>query len=394
MKKLFLYLLLLSHAGFAQSPYQKDFAQCWSEIRDNYAYMDLQQIDWNKVRTIYQPRADTVSSRVSFIRLLEDLLNELHNGHSSLNTNLQSSNRLVPSGQDLFAERRGNKYIITDLRRGSDAGQCGLKVGMEIVRFNGRAIDSQLQRFLPRYTTDHNPAMIRYAISMLFAGTHDRPRQITVLENGVEKDYFPDRDMLVSPEEALLEYKLLRPRVGYIRINNSLGDNGLIAAFDEALDSLMTTNSLVIDLTETPGGGNTTVARAIMGRFITRKQAYQQHEYDEAGFDTRRSWVEYVLPRKTAYKGRVYVLCGHWTGSMGEGMVIGFDAMKHTTIIGTRMAGLLGAIDGFRLAETGIGFQVPTERLYHTDGTPREAFVPRILTASSEETFRRMTGIR
>ncbi|MET0394411.1 MAG: S41 family peptidase [Chitinophagaceae bacterium] len=393
MKRLLIFLVLLPHIAFAQTRYHKDFNECWTTIRDNYAYLGQQQIDWNKVKVIYQPRADTVSSTNSFIRLLEDLLNELYNGHSSLNTNLQSSNRLVPSGLDLFAERRGSRYIITDLRRGFGAEQCGLRTGMEVVRFNGKGIDSQLYRFLPRYTKDHTPAMVQYAISMLFAGTHDQPRTITVLENGMEKDYFPDRLAVPAPQ-GLLEYKLIRPGTGYIRINNSLGDNGLIAAFDAALDSLMNTRSLVIDLTETPGGGNTTVARAIMGRFITARHPYQQHEYDETGFDTRRNWLEYVLPRRTAYKGKVYILAGRWTGSMGEGMAIGFDGMKQVTVIGTPMAGLLGAISGFRLTETGIGFQVPTERLYHADGTPREQFVPRIRTANGEETFREMRKIK
>jgi carboxyl-terminal processing protease len=38
------------------------------------------------------------------------------------------------------------------------------------------------------------------------------------------------------------------------------------------------------------------------------------------------------------------VLVGRWTASMGEGMAIGLDAMKRATIVGTRMAGLNGAV--------------------------------------------------
>jgi carboxyl-terminal processing protease len=53
------------------------------------------------------------------------------------------------------------------------------------------------------------------------------------------------------------------------------------------------------------------------------------------------------------------------------------------------MAGLLGAISNFKLTETKIGFQFPTERLYHIDGDPRENFVPGILTQNIEETFQK-----
>ncbi len=51
------------------------------------------------------------------------------------------------------------------------------------------------------------------------------------------------------------------------------------------------------------------------------------------------------------------------------------------------MAGLLGAISNFRLTETKIGFQFPTERLYHINGIPREEFIPKILCKNIEETL-------
>jgi C-terminal processing protease CtpA/Prc len=141
----------------------------------------------------------------------------------------------------------------------------------------------------------------------------------------------------------------------------------------------------VIDLTQTPSGGNSTVARCIMGRFINKTLPYQQHEFDEKEFDTKRKWVEYVTPRKIQFKGNVFILVGHWTGSMGEGITIGFDGMKRAKIIGTEMAGLLGAINGFMMSETKIGFQIPTERLYHINGTPRENYKPSILTNNIDE---------
>jgi len=50
--------------------------------------------------------------------------------------------------------------------------------------------------------------------------------------------------------------------------------------------------------------------------------------------------------------------------------------MKRATVTGTQMAGLLGAVENFQLPETGIMFQIPTERLYHIDSTPREKFQP------------------
>jgi hypothetical protein len=56
-----------------------------------------------------------------------------------------------------------------------------------------------------------------------------------------------------------------------------------------------------------------------------------------------------------------------------------FDATGAGTVIGTAMAGLVGATMRVTLPRTGIGINVPTERLYHVNGTPREEFQPRVL---------------
>jgi carboxyl-terminal processing protease len=377
--------------GFAQTKYQKDFMEFWTDIRNDYAYLDQQQVNWQKVREIYEPQAAKITTDQAFIGFLESVLNELYNGHSSLNTNLPSSNRLVPSGTDLYVEKAGNRYFIRDLRKGFGADLSGLKIGMEVIRFNGEPVEPQLKKFLPKFTDTPSPKMYRYALDMLFAGTHNTPRAITVLDSGQEKTFRP---ITYGNRNELLYHKVLNKNTAYIKINNSLGNYDLVAAFDQTLDSLLQYKNLVLDLTETPGGGNSTVARAIMGRFIDQQLPYQVHELDEKAYDTKRHWIEYVTPRKERFKGKLYVLVGHWTGSMGEGMAIGFDGMKRAQLIGTAMAGLIGAVSNYRLTETGIGYQFPTERLYHVNGTPRENFLPGIRTQHMEETIQKAKAIQ
>ncbi len=368
----------------AQSKYQKDFEEFCTVIDNYYAYLEQQHIDWQKVRAIYEPESAKVTNDTEFIRLLENVLHELYNGHSSLNINLTTSNRLIPSGLDISVTQQGNRYWVIDLRKGFGADIAGIKTGMEVIAFNGKPITPQLQQFLPKFTDSPTPLMIQYAIDMLFAGTHDTKRTITVLEKGKEKMF---NLVSYSNSSELLAYKIINSSTAYIKFNNSLGNTNVIAEFDKAVDSLFTYHNLIIDLTETPSGGNTTVARAIMGRFITEQLPYQIHEFDEKEYKTKRHWVEYVTPRKTTYQGQVYLLVGRWTGSMGEGIAIGFNGMRRAQVIGTKMAGLLGAISNFRLSETKIGVQFPTERLYHINGTPRENFSPDILTQNIEETI-------
>ena len=395
IKRILLFGFLFSlNTIWSQTKYQKDFNEFWTDIDQKYAYLNEQQINWQKVKEIYSPKVAEINNTYAFVQLLEKVLNELHNGHSSLNTNLDISNKLVPSGQDIYVEKEQNKYIITDVRKGSGAEKSGLKAGMEVSLFNGKNIDDQLKQFLPKYTDQYTPAMYQYALDMLFAGTHNVKREIAIAEKGKSVNFYPDNFITLSGNKQLLESKILNKKTAYLKVNNSLGDNNLISTFDKALDSLLNYKNVIIDLTETPSGGNTTVARAIMGRFTDKMLPYQVHEFDEVRYQTKRHWVEYVVPRGKTYKGKLYILVGHWTGSMGEGLAIGFDGMKRAKVIGTKMAGLIGAISGFQMTETKIGYQFPTERLYHVNGTPREDFVPGIHTKNIEETLHKAFEIK
>lgn len=163
-----------------------------------------------------------------------------------------------------------------------------------------------------------------------------------------------------------------------LKLNDSLGDSATIAAFDSAMARARPGQPVIIDLTDTPGGGNTTVARAMLGWFVARPSAYQVHRLpaEERRTGIARQWIEQVLPRPGKHhSGPVTVRVGRWTGSMGEGLAIGFDALG-ARVEGTRMAGLLGAIYDHPLPASAIIIKVPTERLYAVDGTPRERFVP------------------
>jgi len=68
---------------------------------------------------------------------------------------------------------------------------------------------------------------------------------------------------------------------------------------------------------------------------------------------------------------------------MGEGMVIGFDAIGVQTA-GAPMGRLLGALFHETLAESGAQVELGEEQLFHVDGAPREAFVPRLHVEPAE----------
>jgi carboxyl-terminal processing protease len=150
---------------------------------------------------------------------------------------------------------------------------------------------------------------------------------------------------------------------------------------------LKDTKGLILDLRNTPSGGDTDVAEPILGRFISAATGYQRVFEPALGRSyPKDSWVKDVDPREPVVKQPLVVLVDHWTGSMGEGLAIGFDAVKRATVVGTKMAGLLGGTGEFTLPNSQIVVHFPIERLYHVDGTPREDWKPNVWFDATDPT--------
>ena len=392
-------------APLTAAQYWQDFEFFWTTVRNDYAYLGRKQTDWEKVRRMGEAALPGTTGRAQFIRLLENDLAELYDNHASLGTNLPDSRRLVPTGTDVWAQFDHGQAVVQCLRPGLGAERAGLRPGQELVAINGVPIEEAVRALLGRSLKTVDSAARAVALNQALAGYHRTPRTFTVRVQGRLRDVYPDREGLRLEDiqyPALLESRRYGA-VGYLKINNSLGNNGLIAAFDSALTALHNPAGLVLDLRETPSGGNTTVARALLGRFITHEQPYQRHEQpaEEATSGIKHNWLELVAPRARPYTGPLVVLVGRWTASMGEGIAIGFDAMQRATVVGTEMARLNGSVHSYRLPNSGIGFNIPTERLYRVGGLPREEYVPAVYVrpaadpatdAALETALRRLRG--
>ena len=138
-------------------------------------------------------------------------------------------------------------------------------------------------------------------------------------------------------------------------------------------------------LRDTPSGGNTSVARGLMGHFVDHDRPYQMHviPYEARVLGPPRKFVEYVTPYGAHYTCRVYVAGGRWTGSMGEGLMIGFEAIGATTV-GSELAHLLGALSNEKIDGSAAKIDIGTEQLFTVTGVPRAAFRPQVYLPRAE----------
>lgn len=203
-------------------------------------------------------------------------------------------------------------------------------MGATILQFNGKDFYEAINNFPTLCQDKSNPEIKEWIANKVLSGRYNEPRILQLeLTSGVRISL--DVDALQLKESNSLLSVEKQDNIGIIRINNSLGNPDIVKAFDAVLDGLMDTDALILDLRNTVFGGNSYEARGIMSRFITSPQPYQRHTFIETSQknpNVERNWVEYVTPRLQAYTKPVKILVGRWTGSMGEGLAIGFEGMN------------------------------------------------------------------
>jgi carboxyl-terminal processing protease len=324
--------------------------------------------------------AEAVGDRRALLRYAEHAVTALADHHAITGGSFNDSWGLVPSYSDLWIEPEGDVWRITAVRDGSPAAGADVRPGDRLVAIGETSTATAVAAFWSELGLEPAGDRAGFAARVLAAGRRDRPRDLTIRDaSGIERRLSLPNLYVAGPG--------LRPPVSMhqagsalvIRFNDSLGDSATVAAFDAAMATARPGQPIVLDLTDTASGGNTVIARAVMGWFVDAPTAYQIHNLpaEERETGVPRQWIEQVLPRPgKRHRGPVTVRVGRWTGSMGEGLAIGLDALG-AAVVGDPMAGLLGAIYDHRLANSGMVIKLPTERLYAVDGTPREAFRPR-----------------
>ena len=377
-------LLLLGAADLPPADYAADAQSIEKRVNEDYAYLGRFPGQRMPMTAKLRREAAAVRDAKQLVRFSERALTLLADHHAITGSSLPDSWAVFPTYADLWVERHGTDYVIEQVRDMSLAQRQGVRAGDRLVAVEGQPIAAAVADFWADLGAIGGGERDGFAARVLAAGKRNAERRLTVQRGSAppRELKLPNLYFMALYDRPVLQFQQAG-RDLLIKFNDSLGYDATIAAFDSAMARATPRQPVILDLTDTPSGGNTTIARAILGWFVARPTFYQIHSLpaEERQSGIPRQWVEQVLPRAGKYhRGPVSVRVGRWTGSMGEGLAIGFDAIG-ARVEGSRMAGLLGAIHDHKLEKSGQVIKFPTERLSHVDGTPREKFVPQAATS-------------
>ncbi|AXK43630.1 S41 family peptidase [Erythrobacter aureus] len=378
-----------------------DASAAWDEfeqlLRGKYAYIDRDDIDveaqLDRSRALAAEAADEVELRSIFHRTALTFMDP----HLIVGPFADTDYAIVMTAADLDAQFVAGRAVITDVRRGSPAFEAGIRPGDIIAEVDGAAPDLAARLPFGDVLPEPTVAQLDYGLMLAVNGKRAGSRHLKVISpdqqaRAVELRSTRDwANSLRGREPVELEFVGKDRDIAILRPLNSLGNNETITAFDGALEKAIKAGAkaLILDLRDTPSGGNTEVGRSIIGHFVTEVSPYQMHRIPalEREFTVPRQFVEYVFPRGPHYAGPVAVLHGRWTGSMGEGVVIGMDAAAPNAVtIGSDMGDLLGALWNFTLEKSHARVDLGGEAMFHVDGTPREDYVADIPVTPADST--------
>lgn len=347
-----------------------DFAQLWQEVTENYVYLGEHAAPWSQVPQRYAARVRSARTAEAWREVVASALAELEDFHIEVRPRPEHDWRAVPTCAALWAEWRATAAVVSAVQPGGPAARAGVLPGDEILAIDGLAPAQSIP-------AGDGQASRTHRLLQRLAGRADVPVLMSLRTPEGRVYEATVADCRVERPQEPVTTRRTAAGFGWIRFNNSLGDVATVAAFDAALASLADSPGLIVDLRDTPSGGNSTVALGVLGRFVTERGPYQRHRIPAYGLpDVEREWLEEVTPRGRPYLGPVVVLADHWTGSMGEGIASGFDGLRRALVLGTPMGRLNGSVESVRLRRTGLVVQFPQEQIFHVDGTPRHQWDP------------------
>lgn len=370
---------------------QSDFQAFVQDFEGSYAYIDRPDKPWLTWEDRYGEAVAEAKTKAAFAGVLASALDELHDFHAEVRSHVVDAWLPVPTFADIWAENVGLEAVVTAVRPGSDAERAGVHVGNKVVSVNKEPLQQALLTRIVRVkeTMPSVEAATRtWALLSILTGRSEEARVLTLADpSGLSHTVTLQVERRFDRLTGALSARTLPGNIGLVRFNNSLGEQSTVGAFDAALERLRQTRGLVLDLRDVPSGGDSSVTLGIMGRLVSSSLPYQRHRIPHYGqADVERNWLELVTPRGPfTYSAPVVVLVDHWTGSMGEGVAVGFDAMRRATVVGTPMAHLAGAVSESTLPHTGVRVAYPTEQVFHVDGKPRQDWLPPVLVLQTPD---------
>ena len=244
----------------------KVFDSAWNTVQENFFDPNFNDVDWEKMRSLYKPKAARAKSTEQLIEIINRMLSELNTSHTHLYSQnepayyqiagifrqflLQDLKPFLPNGKleytgiGIYTEEIDNKTFIKAIIEGFPADQAGLKVGDQLLSVEGKPFQA-IQSFVGKADREV-PVLIKRQ-------PDSAPQEIIV----VPKVLNPATMFLDAVKNSVEVIEREGKKIGYIHIW-SYADPKYQEQLEEELvyGSLKDTDGLIWDIRDGWGGAS------------------------------------------------------------------------------------------------------------------------------------------
>jgi C-terminal peptidase prc len=334
---------------------QETFRLVWETVRDKYFDATLGGVDWNAVRTRYEPEV----RKAATIKDLHDVLNRMVHELPATHLNVLGfgfTQTVEPDAMhpDYLLLRAGDEGILVfSVPEDSPVWRAGIRPGYRVLGIGDVT--------MPDAAAIHSaPARLLSQATRLLTGPLSSEVPVRVLdEKNRERTVTLARTVPLKKRNygrAEVRSSRVRPRVAYLWFDAWGID--LPAKLEPVLAGLGDTDGLILDLRQNRGGMNPGVDR--LAKFLMADAGLLAMTTPRG--EERREW-RHEGSGEAAYRGKVAIIIDEASGSASEVFAAAIQEKGRAVVVGHRSYG--GVLNSTQLPlPTGGVLQYP-----HSDMT-------------------------
>lgn len=405
---------------YSQMSYADAFKGLVAQMREEYAFTELKNIDWDAMLDEYLPRfeqADADQDAYAYFLALRDFSWSIPDGHvgssvlDALNDDF-ATDTAGGLGMALTALDDG-RVIVSYLLPDGPADQAGIQLGAEVTEVNGEPVLDAAAKVVPwssPFSTEFvlKLQQLRYLlrspldteVEISFQNPDADEAETVTLTSVQERQSFAATSFNIGGPttgfELPVSYELLDSGYAYVAIY-SFSDTArlMIELWERMIQTLNQQQipGLIIDMRHNSGGSGYLADQMAAYFFDDSLELYNSETYDKAKqeFYLDPSAVSRFYPpdESLRYYGNIVVLTGPACVSACELFVYDMTQQDRATTVGQYpTSGTEGGIEAVLLPE-GMYFQFPLARIVDMEGNiiiESEGVAPTVKVPVNEET--------
>ena len=382
---------------FSKLSYTEAFDKMFEIVRKEYAFNGIagKQPDWDAVYAELAPKvanAQEARDPYAYYLAMRDLMMKFNDGHVGLGggdfDNQYNEGSILGGWGFAVKELDDKKVVVVYVLPGGPAEQTGMKVGAELIKYNGDPVQTALAKVKPFQPQSTDFGLRNEQTNFLTRGVIGQNVNIEFKNPGqtasktVQMTSTYEMDSLFAVylggplDQNVLpaEYKFFPDSgVGYIKLNSNYDDLGLvIRVVNRALKTFQDAGAagIVIDMRLNFGGSPLGLAGFLYDENIPLGQL--EYYSDKTGKFEPDGPRDKVFPNVEQYRyDKMVLLVDQFCFSACEIEAYGFSQVPGMVVMGQfPTAGVEGeTARGEFLLPEGLEFGVPTGRFTQPDGS-------------------------